>query len=458
MTIRRSKQVYKLNAYLTIPYANSPILVIDSGCDQSIICVSSFRIFNLSGEYYTVHGATSSMSTVPMQLGSGSTLATTDDGNKFILTINQALINSDPAQTEALLQPHQARQHNVCIDECSKRHKREDGSSGTQRITVPADGTILPCSFDGFKTFLAIEKPDDRDLQMYPHVELTSDIRYEPQRPHLVRRVQKAIVDQDVWRARLGFCSKDVVEKTLLGTTQLVSSLECETRDLMRDHLSPRLSLLRPHRVNDTLYMDIHFCNLSSIRGYTMWNHFTFRQTSFSQVALMRRKSQVHPTFLDVIRNIGAPNSLKCDNSPENRSKAMQKSLRELVIQHYFTEDYHQNGNITEKAGGVYKDRIDLLFFHTPHAPRCYWCYALEYICYVDQHLAKRSLNWKTPGEVMFGETQDISIFRFPWFTQTWYYLPRVNVQRPRCTLDLCLGLNSSPRVMMGPLTSSFLR
>jgi hypothetical protein len=200
-----------------------------------------------------------------MQLGSGATLATTDDGQKYILIINQALVNTDPAQTEALLQPHQARQHNVCIDECSKQHKHDDGSSGTQSITVPADGTILPCSFDGFKTFLAIEKPDERDLTMYPHVELTSDIRYEPQRSHLVRRVQKAIVGLDVWRSRLGFCSKDVVQKTLLGTTQLVTSLESETRDLMRDHFSPRLSLLRPHRVNDTLYMDIHFCNLSSI-------------------------------------------------------------------------------------------------------------------------------------------------------------------------------------------------
>ena len=119
----------------------------------------------------------------------------------------------------------------------------------------------------------------------------------------------------------------------------------------------------------------------------------------------------------------------------------MQKSLRELVIQHYFTEAYHQNGNITEKAGGVYKDRIDLLFFHTPHAPRCYWCYALEYICYVDQHLAKRSLNWKTPGEVMFGETQDISIFRFPWFAPIWYYNPRVKCPEAKMYPGFVLGI-----------------
>ncbi len=440
MKLRRTKTTYKLN-YLVIPYPNTTILVIDSGCDQCIITIRSFLIFNLSGEFYEVKGADAKWEAVPMQLGSGATLATTETGEKYILIINQALINTNPDQNEALLQPHQVRQHDVCIDECSRRHKKEDGSQGTQSITVPADDTKILCSFDGFKLFLTIEKPTKRDLERYPHVELTSDLRYEPQRPHRIRRVQKALVDQDVWRARLGYPAKEVLKKTLLGTTQLVSSLEAESRDLMRDHYSPRLSLLRPHRVNDTLYMDIHFSSIPSIRGYRMWNQFTFRQTSFSKVALIKRKSQVHATFLDVVRDVGAPNALKCDNSPENKCKEMQKSLRELIIQFFFTEDYHQNGNITEKSGGVYKDRIDILFFYTPWAPRVYWCYALEYVCYVDQHLAKRSLDWKTPGEAMLGETQDISVFRFPWFAPIWYYDPKKKCPEGKMHPGFILGI-----------------
>ena len=146
-------RTFKLD-YLVIPYPNTSILILDSGCDQSIITISSFSIFNLSGEFYNVKGADEKWEAVPMQLGSGATLATTESGEKYILIINQALINTNPVQKEALLQPHQVRQHNVCIDECSKRHKKEDGSQGTQSITVPADDTRILCSFDGFK-FLA---------------------------------------------------------------------------------------------------------------------------------------------------------------------------------------------------------------------------------------------------------------------------------------------------------------
>jgi len=38
--------------------------------------------------------------------------------------------------------------------------------------------------------------------------------------------------------------------------------------------------------------------------------------------------------------------------------------------------------------------------------------------------LARKSLGWKPSEEALFGETIDISVFRFPWFSPIWFYDP----------------------------------
>ena len=40
-----------------------------------------------------------------------------DQNKHIILIINQGLLDNSPLQTEALLKPHQAREHSVLIDD-----------------------------------------------------------------------------------------------------------------------------------------------------------------------------------------------------------------------------------------------------------------------------------------------------------------------------------------------------
>jgi len=57
-------------------------------------------------------------------------------------------------------------------------------------------------------------------------------------------------------------------------------------------------------------------------------------------------------------------------------------------------------------------------------APLTYLCFALEYVSFVQQHLARHSLDWRSPYDHHWGDTPDISVFRFPFWSEVWYYSP----------------------------------
>ena len=56
-------------------------------------------------------------------------------------------------------------------------------------------------------------------------------------------------------------------------------------------------------------------------------------------------------------------------------------------------------------------------------APPSTWFLALQYVCYILNRVAAPSLNWRTPLEVLNGETPDISPILQYWFWEDVYYL-----------------------------------
>ena len=276
--------------------ADDGILIIDSGCDQSIINKNNFVILSRTGLKFCVGGALQERmgSSAALEVVNGATLVTLGNGNKFIAVVNQALFDIHPAQTEAFLQPHQCRSFGTVVDDCSKHHLGADGSSyGGQCIKV-SDQTI-PLYFNGWFCYLAISKPSQADLDQYPHITLTSPQPYEPKQRYFTRRVattKQANVSIEEWRRRLGYPTMDVAKKTIAATTNLVTTVEAESRDYMRDHLKARLLPLRPHRINDVCYSDTFFASITSCRGYTMWQFFSFQNCELDVPYLMKRKSQ----------------------------------------------------------------------------------------------------------------------------------------------------------------------
>ena len=119
--------------------------------------------------------------------------------------------------------------------DCGKIHLRLDGKPGGQCLTTPE--STIDMHFDGFKCYFHIQKPTAEDMQKYEVIELTSSQPYEPRirrfSRHAPRRKARDVND---WSAKLGFPTVEVTEATLSNTTQMVQTLQAETREYMRDH------------------------------------------------------------------------------------------------------------------------------------------------------------------------------------------------------------------------------
>jgi len=411
---------------------NEHILISDSGCDQSIINSSAFLIQSFTGVYYNVGGALSGMSSSDLELVNDAyTLATLPNGKKTILKVNQAFCDSDPLQSEALFQPHQLRAHGVIVDDCARRHLRADGQPGGQCLITPE--CKLDMHFDGWKTYFRIQKPTAEDLQNYDIVELTSPRPYEPQRRRSSRRVQRESgTDVETWRARLGYPTYEVVKATIDNTTQMVQTLQAETREYLRDHYKTRVWALRPRRINDVCFSDTFFSSIVSVRGYKCFQLFAFKDSKVNVIKLMRKESQAPEAYEDIIRQYGAPNKTVTDNAKVLTGTKWTTINRRYCIESGFTVPHHQHQNFSEGEGGNFKFALIKLMHNTPHAPISYWCFAAQFLDKVRRFLSKESLDGRCGNEMMYGDTPDISIFRFPWFAPVWFYNPTLSFPQDR--------------------------
>ena len=409
------------------------ILIIDSACDQSIVSNSSFVVEHYTGVFYGVDGALPSMkSRKPLEVvNSCITCCTLNDKSKVLLVLNQCLLDSCSNQNESLLQPHQARAYGVVVNDVASRHLATDNKQGLQNLIV--DGKILPLDFDGCKCYFSISKPTTDQLNSLPKFILTNTLPYTPQNMVVARNLKLKNLDLiNKWRAQLGYPTYSTTSATLNNTTQLVQTLQSETREYMRDYYKTRVWALKPNRLNDVLYSDTFFSSIASIRSYKCFQLFAFKRAKFTTIKLMRRESQAPEAYEDVIRHVGAPNRTVTDNAKVCKSVKWVTINRRFCIETGLTVPHHQHQNYAEREGGVFKFRILKLFHNTPHAPIQYWCYAAEFLDQVGTYLSSTALQGRTPREKLLGHTPDISIFRFSWFQPVWYYSPTLSFPKDK--------------------------
>ena len=70
-----------------------------------------------------------------------------------------------------------------------------------------------------------------------------------------------------------------------------------------------------------------------------------------------------------------------------------------------------------------------------------FWCYALEYIALLQTIIARRTLGWRCAHECHFGDTPDISVFRFIFWCPVWYYAPSQSFPRSKMLPGRFVGI-----------------
>ena len=137
----------------------------------------------------------------------------------------------------------------------------------------------------------------------------------------------------------------------------------------------------------------------------------------------MQCRSQYLLTLQRMLVDCGVPHTIHLDNAPEFKSEGWTKLTQMYLIKNTYMEACHPNQNLCEHRGGVLKAATSHLLLVTG-APLEYWCYALEYIALLQSVIAHQNLNWKSPHTLHFGDTQDISVFHFVFWSPVWYYAP----------------------------------
>jgi hypothetical protein len=165
-----------------------------------------------------------------------------------IIIVNQAAYNKDLQQHESLLHTEQARLHGVKVNDLASFLKDGHGFNGKQNLET--EGINIPLHYDGLKYFVKIREPSEKELEQLPAYELTLPVPWQPQEQLATLRRGKRSLDEFTkeelmsWSERLGHLPEDVVKKTLGATTQLVGSVEAETRTTPRRHYKARLPAL----------------------------------------------------------------------------------------------------------------------------------------------------------------------------------------------------------------------
>ena len=232
-------------------------------------------------------------------------------GKAYAAVVHEALYDGSPHQVESLLSIHQSlANHDNGIDDRARCEKDVDGNPGKQKARF--NDKELSFHFDGVKCFFEVAAISDTELSQLPKIYLTSREPglYQPtERTHTMRATKSSKVPPHLppWKHCLGFIPDHVVDKTLQATTQMVPTVEAETREHMRDHILTRLPELKRRRLNVTVCVDTFFSSIKSVRRFTCWTQYSFVESGLDVVFPMRRRSQVYPTLPKLFSEYGIP-------------------------------------------------------------------------------------------------------------------------------------------------------
>jgi hypothetical protein len=336
--------------------------VSDTGNDQTLI-TSTWRVLQDTGREVMMNGAFAGRSAgkiFPVVSGVAK-LVCEDAGKAYAAYAHEALRARQKPCTAGGVTSLRGTVHQSLrcpkngIDDRARCERDVNGNPGLQCSQF--GNHRLPFYFNRTKCFFAVYPISEEELNTLPRVTISDgSVPYDPITRLHSRRCPAAPPSQIIpWKQCLGFVPDHVVTKTLEATSQLIPSVEEETREIMRDHFHTQLPELKVRRVNDTCYVETFFSSIPSVCGYQCWNLFCFKRTGLDVAYLMQRRAQGPTTLHRMVTECGAPITLKSDNAPEFKSKTWTSFINKMSIKPEFTEAHHPNENLAERRGGAIK-------------------------------------------------------------------------------------------------------
>ena len=128
------------------------------------------------------------------------------------------------------------------------------------------------------------------------------------------------------------------------------------------------------------------------------------------------------------------------DNARTQIGNKWTTTCRQLFIKQRKFVPYNQNQNKVERRVQDVKHKTSNLLYQSG-APLEFWCYAITFVIDCLNHLAKKPLQWRTSQEILYGDTPDISMFRFKFWQPIEFYNPAARFPGSRWSLGRFLGI-----------------
>ena len=203
--------------------------------------------------------------------------------------------------------------------------------------------------------------------------------------------------------------SVETIKKTIEATTQYATKGAVEGTTLRQQIHAPNPVLNVPRR-NEDVATDTLYSSTPAIGdGSTACQFFIGRISKYRSVTPLGNSDKDFPkALLDEIRKRGAMNRIISDRAKAEISEKVKDIFRTFVIGDWQSEPHQQRQNFAEGGWRTSKEWVNNLL-NISGAPPEYWLFALMYVCFLQNHLAYKSLGWRTPTEWLLGYTPDIS-------------------------------------------------
>ena len=219
-----------------------------------------------------------------------------------------------------------------------------------------------------------------------------------------------------------GGVPEKVIAQTFKNTTQLGKLGTVKGLKLWRRLSSPNPAL-NVFRRNEPVATDTIYGPEPAVdNGSTAAQFFVGRISGFCSSEGLGVSDHRFPiALMNHIRRYGAMDQLISDNAKAELSERVMEILGTFAVDNRTSEPHNKNQNFAERAYRDVKRMVERIL-DMSGAPNSCWLLALEYACFLINHIASERLGWRTPTEWLLGSTPDITVLLCFIFYQPVYY------------------------------------
>ena len=299
------------------------------------------------------------------------------------------------------------------------------GPNWADTIENKKSGVGTGAPFDEFGNYIYTDRPGaDEFEEDFLELQHLNDPMPNTMRPiHIYRTQVKLRPEQyEELRPHFLFANKEVVEKTIGATTDFGRTPKMNG-PMYYTHKSP-FPAMNVRRRNEAVATDTIFSDTACVAtGVKMAQIFVGRDSLLVDIFGMKTQKEFVNTLLDEIRFRGAMDTLISDRAKVEISKRVKDILRHLFIKAWQSEPYFQWQDFAERGWRDIKRISNWVLQVTGSEPNL-WLLCCKYVAFVMNRLARKKLGWRTPEELVTGQTPDIHVIKQFVFNEP-VYIPK---------------------------------